>query len=596
MQDKNLEQVSWNLDDIVSLSKWPKLYDQTKKQIEELEKVFESTADPKMTVDEFKEIIDRMNALAENMHRLGYRAELMESTNLKNSEAIKLKALANDLDIYSSEKLRKISSWLNGKDIAGKPKLDNTNAKRLFSSAGDMEYLLTYSRNLADHTLDPDSENIILAKSTNGVFVVNELREMITTEFKFHFKLPGQKKEIIETHAQINALTDSDDSQVRAEAYRARMAEYNKNIEKLFIAYQAIVKDWAYTSKLRKYASPISMRNATNGVSDRAIEVLMQVCEQNTGIFQRFFKYKAKQLNLTKLTRFDIYAHIGEDKQKTTYTEAVKLVLGVFEEFSKDFANKAKQIVESQHIDSHPYSDKRDGAFCATITPEIAPYVLLNYAEKSRDISTIAHELGHGVHSLYAQNHSINAQHAPLPLAETASTFGEMILFEKLISTTQDVQQKKYLLASKIVDSYASIIRQNFIVKFEIQAHQMFTKGTTEKEISQAWLDTLDQQFGNNVEVDDMFRHEWAYIPHIHHTPFYCYAYNFGELLSLSLYKQYKEESSSFLPKLERILSAGGSADPAKLLAEIGIDIEDAQFWQSSFDIIRLWQDQLESL
>jgi oligoendopeptidase F len=231
-----------------------------------------------------------------------------------------------------------------------------------------------------------------------------------------------------------------------------------------------------------------------------------------------------------------------------------------------------------------------------TITPTITPYVLLNYTNKMRDVSTLAHELGHGVHSLYANKHSISTQHATLPLAETASTLGEMILFEKILSETKDPKLKKQLLSDKLADSYATVCRQNYIVKFEISAHDAIQKGIEENELSQMWLDNLKQQFGDSVEVDEMFRYEWAYIPHIIHTPFYCYAYNFGELLSMALYAKYKQEGESFVPKIEAILAAGGSQDPKEVLANVGIDMSSADFWQGSFELIRAWQKELETL
>jgi oligoendopeptidase F len=356
------------------------------------------------------------------------------------------------------------------------------------------------------------------------------------------------------------------------------------------------VKDWNYEAKLRGYDSAISMRNSANHVSDQAISTLMQVCEKNSDIFQQFFIYKAKMLGVEKLRRFDIYAPIGELKTTLSYESALELVLESFDDFSADFASKAREIIASNHVDALPSANKRSGAFCATIAPSTKPYVLLNYSGKGSDVSTLAHELGHGVHSIYAQEHSISSQHPSLPLAETASTFAEMVLFEKLLAKTTDRDEKKLMLADKIASSYASILRQNFFVKFEIEAHQKIQEGITEQELSALWMKTLQDQFGESVEVDEMFRHEWAYIPHIHHTPFYCYAYNFGELLSMALYQRYKNEGDSFIAVIEKILSAGGSQDPAVVLQEAGIDMASAEFWQGSFTIIEGWISQLEAL
>ena len=171
-----------------------------------------------------------------------------------------------------------------------------------------------------------------------------------------------------------------------------------------------------------------------------------------------------------------------------------------------------------------------------------------------------------------------------------------MILFEKVLSETIDNQTKKELLSDKLADSYATICRQNFIVKFEMEAHEALQAGIEEKELSAMWLNNLKQQFGDSVEIDDVFRYEWAYIPHIIHSPFYCYAYNFGELLSMALYAKYKSEGQSFVPKIEEILAAGGSEDPKVILQKVGIDMSSAEFWQGSFELIKDWQKELETL
>lgn len=587
---------NWNLDDIVTLVEYPALFDKTRLQIDELSDTFDTTVEPGMSEEDFVQFSNLYEQAIEGLQRLGGRVGLMESANQKDKVALKLKNQLKNLEIHSSEKTQKINQWLKGRPVAGKTVLDDTNANRLFLAVPDLTYVLHYSRKQGKYSLGEKEESIIIAKDSNGVNVVNDLRDIIETEFKFHFKPKGKEVEVVETLAEINALTYSLDPNIREEAYRARFAEYAQNIDKFFIIYQAIVKDWNYEATLRGYPSAISMRNDSNHVSDDAIATLMEVCSENCTIFQKFFVYKAGLLGVEKLRRFDIYAPIGKDTVSVNYEEALELVLDAFKDFSEDFANKARQVVEAKHIDSHPDPNKRGGAFCATITPSIKPYVLLNFAGKGRDVSTLAHELGHSVHSIYAEGHSVSSQHPTLPLAETASTFAEMILFEKLLAKTQDTAQKKLMLADKIADSYASVLRQNFFVKFEIEAHKKIQEGITEPELSELWMQTLRDQFGESVEVNEMFRHEWAYIPHIHHTPFYCYAYNFGELLSMALYKRYKDEGESFIPKIEKILASGGSENPAETLQAVGIDMSSTEFWQGSFAIIEDWMSQLEAL
>lgn len=590
-----MKTANWNLDDIFKLSEFDKLCVEARHKIAQFDKFFAGMA-PDMSSESFLEFTKFHEECLELMHRLGSRPALMESVDHKDSQAIKLKNQVKDLEIYFSEKIQPISLWLKGKEVQGKPVLDDENAKRLFAANEDLSYSYAYSRLMGRYSLDEKSENIITAKDANGTRVITDLRDMIETEFEFDFRPEGKEPQKIKNSAEVSSYTYSTDPAERRAAYKARFEQYEKNIDKFFVAYQAIVKDWGFEADLRGFSSPISMRNVANHIGDNAINTLVEVCSDNVGVFQRYFKFKAGQLGVGKLSRFDLYAPIGETSENFDYEKALKIVDEAFEGFSKTFAEHARSIIKSDHIDSHPGNSKRGGAFCMTVSPNITPYVLLNFAGKMRDVSTLAHELGHGVHSLYADKHSISAQHATLPLAETASTLGEMILFEKLLSEAKTNQDKKILLSDKLADSYATICRQNFIVKFEIAAHEAFKKGTDQKGLSQLWLDNLKHQFGDAVEIDDMFRYEWAYIPHIIHTPFYCYAYNFGELLSMALYARYKQEGGRFVEAIEEILSAGGSEDPSEVLGKVGVDIASKEFWQGSFELIEGWQNQLEAL
>lgn len=590
-----MENANWNLDDIFELKYFDKLCVEARHKISQLDKYF-ATMNPTMSSQDFMQFTKFHEECLELLHRLGSRPALMESTDQKDSLAIKLKNQVKDLEIYFSEKIQPISLWLKGKHVGDKEVLDDENAKRLFSANEDLCYIYSYSRLMGKYSLDEKSENILTAKDANGTRVITDLRDMIETEFVYDFKPKGGEAKQIKNSAELSSYTYSPNPAEREAAFRARFDQYEKNIDKFFVAYQAIVKDWNYEMKLRGFKSPISMRNVANHIEDKAIDTLIRVCSDNVGVFQNYFRFKAKQLGVKNLSRFDLYAPIGESNQTYSYSDALNMVDEAFRGFSPTFADNAKKIILEKHIDSHPGDSKRGGAFCMTVAPSIDPYVLLNFAGKMRDVSTLAHELGHGVHSIYANNHSISAQHANLPLAETASTFGEMILFEKLLSEAKDDSQKKVLLSDKLADSYATICRQNFIVKFEIKAHEAIQKGIEQKDLSRLWLENLNEQFGDSVLLDELFQYEWSYIPHIIHTPFYCYAYNFGELLSMALYARYKTEGQAFVPSIEKILSAGGSKNPNEVLQDIGIDMYSDEFWQGSFELINKWQNQLEAL
>jgi oligoendopeptidase F len=236
------------------------------------------------------------------------------------------------------------------------------------------------------------------------------------------------------------------------------------------------------------------------------------------------------------------------------------------------------------------------GAFCATVEPALTPWVLLNYQGRPDDVATMAHELGHGIHSLMAQEHSAFTQHACLPLAETASTFGEMMLIDKLLAQETNEAVRRDLLFRQMDDSFATILRQNYFAMFEKEAHEMVANGARVSDLADAYIKNLESEFGDSVELSDEFRWEWIMIPHIYSVPFYVYAYAFGQLLVLSLYKQYQEEGESFKPRYMDILAAGGSIAPVDLLAKAGIDVTTAEFWQGGYDVIDEMVTRLEGL
>ncbi|MFL7869389.1 MAG: M3 family metallopeptidase, partial [Anaerolineales bacterium] len=259
-------------------------------------------------------------------------------------------------------------------------------------------------------------------------------------------------------------------------------------------------------------------------------------------------------------------------------------------------AELAQRVFDENHLDSEVRKGKRDGAFCWSVTPEMTPWVLLNYQSRARDVATMAHELGHAIHSMLASHHSTFTFHSSLPLAETASTFGEMTLTDRLLAEEKDEDVRRDILFKQVDDAYATIMRQSYFALFEKEAHAMVAKNASVDEISAAYFENLKEQFGDSLELSEEFKWEWVSIPHIYHTPFYVYAYAFGQLLVLSLYQQFKQEGEAFKPKYLKILSAGGSEAPAEILKEAGIDIESAAFWQGGFDVVDGLVNQLEEL
>lgn len=473
--------------------------------------------------------------------------------------------------------------------------LDDDNAKRLMANSGDYKYYLEAMRLYKPHTLSEAEEKIINIKNITGANALTNLYDSITNRYMFKMKVNGKEKEM--TAAELFSYRYSPDPKVRAESYQAQFKVYAEDGPILGQMYQTRVRDWHNENvNLRKFKSPIAARNLSNDVPDEAVEALLNVAKKNVGVFQRYFKMKAKYIGMKKIRRYDIYAPVAASKKTYKWDEAVNMVLDAFNAFEPKIAELAKRVFDHKRIDSEVRKGKRGGAFCWSYLPEETPYVLVNYQGSGREVATLAHELGHAIHAMLASHHNTFTFHSSLPLAETASTFAEMVLIDKLLAEEKDESVRRDILFKQMDDSYATIMRQSYFAIFEKEAHELVMKNASVDDLCKAYLDSLKQHFGDSLDLSDEFKWEWVGIPHIYHTPFYVYAYAFGQLLVLALYQQYKAEGESFKPKYLKILSAGGSEAPEKILQEAGINIRDEAFWQGGFDVLEKLVSQLESL
>jgi oligoendopeptidase F len=387
------------------------------------------------------------------------------------------------------------------------------------------------------------------------------------------------------------------DPSLRAAAYQELYRVYGQDGPILGQMYQSLVRDWHNEGiDLRHYPNPLAVRNLSNDIPDDVVDTLLKVCQENISVFQRFFQLKARWVGMERLRRYDIYAPVVKTDKTYDFDQAANMVFDAFQRFEPKVASLAQKVLDQNHLDSEVRRGKMVGAFCSTVAPDVTPWVLVNYQGKPDDVATMAHELGHAIHSQLAGEHNLFTFHPSLPLAETASTFGEMMLVDRLLATEKDDSVRQTLLFRQVDDAYATVMRQAYFAIFERQAHEMVNRGATVDELSEAYIGNLQQQFGEALDVSDEFRWEWVSIPHIYQTPFYVYAYTFGQLLVLSLYQQYKAEGESFKPRYLRLLSAGGSKSPEKILADAGVDMHDPGFWQGGFDVIRNLIDQLSTI
>ena len=581
----------WDLSKLVKDPKSPAF----QKQIKELEKqaaTFEkikSKLNSKITSTKFKNILQQVEEISENMSRIGGYASLSYSSNTQSDEATSLMTRMSKLGSEISNKILFFDLWW-------KTQVDDKNAKRLMKDAGELTEYLAHKRLFAKYALSEPEEKIINTLDVTGISALVKLYDKITNSYEYKMKI-GNKNKIL-TREELTNYVRSTSPKIRETAYKTILGKYTENKGVIGEIYQNIVLNWRDEGiEIRGYESPISMRNIGNDIDDKTIESLLAVCKKNSPVFQKFFLQKAKMLKMKKLRRYDIYAPATANiKEKNyTYDKSVKLVFESLGKFSSTLENYARKVFNENHVDSEIRQGKRDGAFCSTLSPKRTPFVLVNFTCKSRDVFTLAHELGHAVHSQAAQDRSILVQDAPLPLAETASTFSELLLYDNLSDKISD-DEKKIMLSEKIDDLYATILRQSFFTIFEVDAHKQIGKGTTIDEISKLYLQNLKEQFGESVILSDDFAIEWSCIPHFYHTPFYCYAYSFGNLLALSLFQRYKKEGKDFVPAYINILAAGGSKKPEKLLLEYGFDIRSPKFWQEGFDYVKEQVKALSSL
>ncbi len=459
------------------------------------------------------------------------------------------------------------------------------------------QHYLNNTRAYKPYALAEDVEQVIKRKDLSGKEAFVSLFDEATSSFRFSFKMPGEEEERDVTGEELISLLYHPDRQTREDGFSTFLNKHAENSTVLVNCFNNILLDHGREADLRKYPDLMTPTHLSSETEAEMVDQLMRVTENNYGLAQRYFALKKRLLGYDELKNSDLYAPIDASPRTFEYAEAKELVLQSLDRFSPELADPAREILEQGYTDVYPRPGKSGGAFCMGILPEWKPFVMLNFTGNLRDVSTLAHELGHAVHYTLSGQQNLFHYHAPLPMAETASVFGEMLLTRDLLEQESDRSLQIALLCSKIEDVIATTFRQNVLTRFEQAAHKMRgEKLLSGDDYCQLWWDENAKLFGDEVVMIEPYRWGWSYISHFIHARFYCYSYVFGELLVLALYQRYLLEGEAFIPKYLELLAGGGSDKPQNLLDPLGIDLNDANFWQSGYDFVASMVDNLEQL
>ncbi|KKT28159.1 MAG: PepF/M3 family oligoendopeptidase [Candidatus Yanofskybacteria bacterium GW2011_GWA2_44_10] len=435
------------------------------------------------------------------------------------------------------------------------------------------------------HRLTEAEEKIFNDKYLTSGSALNRLFDEELAEQKYEFKKKG--KIVLLNESEILDYLHSPDGQERKLAAQSFTKGIKSISRRLTFVTNMLAEDKSISDKYFKYTRPEDSRHLDNETTKETVDTMINVVVKNYSLVQEYYQLKKKILKLKNIYDYDRYAPLSVSKKKYDYSEAKDIILDAFESFSPKFAHLANDFFEKKWIHAKPEKNKRSGAYCMYVSPELHPYVFLNYNYSIDDIETLAHELGHGVHASLARKQTYLNFDWPLTVAETASVFGEMILFDHLKEKLPD-RERFSLLLRRIESTFATVFRQTAMFLFERDLHEARKNGEmTSETISALWRKRQAEMFGRSVALTPDYDLWWSYIPHFKHTPFYVYAYAFGELLSLSLYAKYKKEGKSFVSKYITLLKNGGLKSPDDLLEPFKIKLSDPEFWMGGVEIIR---------
>ncbi len=532
-----------------------------------------------LTPAELAVAITEYEAIEERGRRPSFYASLLFAADTQDEAAKRLSERTREAWVEVVNALTFFE--LEVKDLS-----DERYAALVASAAlADCRHWIDGLRKLRPHTLSEPEERVINQKNLTGRDAFARLFDELSASLRFRVAVDGAEREL--PAAEALALLYRPERELRERAFTALLEGFAAEGVVLTGIFNALLQDHRLECDLRRFPDPVTPTHLDNEVRAETVEAMMAATERHYGLAQEYFRLKANLLGLPRLKNSDVYAPLGAARVTIPFEEARRLVLGAFEAFDPGFGALARAFFAERRIDAAPRPGKRLGAFCASLGPSANPFVLLGYTDTPRDVSTLVHELGHAIHDrLAACQRPINYQ-PPLPLAETASTFAELVLTRALLGHESDPAIRRELICTRLEDTIATVFRQNALTRFEMAAHaRRRTAWLSAQELGDLWWKENARLYGDAVEMIPAYRWGWSYIPHFIHSRFYCYAYVFGELLVLALYQRYQDEGRAFVPGYLELLAAGGSEAPDVLLRRLDVDVDDPAFWDRGFAVI----------
>ena len=472
--------------------------------------------------------------------------------------------------------------------------LDDERAEELLAGEG-IEFCrhhLRTARRYRPHQLTEPEERVMTETEVTGPSAFQRLFTEQTSALMVELPDADEPMPLMEA---LSRLQDPD--RERREAAAAGVtAALGPDLRTRAFIFNTLLQDKSTKDRLRSYEHWLASRNLANEASDESVRALIKAVVSNYELARRWYRLKAKLLGLERLAHYDRMAPVSDEAPHVPYDEARAVVLDCYRRFSPELGEAAETFFDGDYIDAPPEPGKRGGAFCAYVVPSVHPYVMLNYTSRSDDVLTMAHELGHGVHAYLARDQGLFQFSTPLTLAETASIFGETIVLERLVGDAPDASARLSLLAESLDGAVAAVFRQIAMNRFEDRIHSRRRESgeLAVDDFAAEWLATQKDLLGDSVDVTDDYGSWWSYVPHFVDTPGYVYAYAYGHLLALSVYRKYKERGDEFVPSYLELLKAGGSRSPEDLGKIVDVDLTDPGFWQSGLDLIAEQLDDAE--